>query len=88
LFAYGVLDTNYRWDMTVDEAVKLGMRAISSATFRDSASGGIVRVYHVTQKGYWEVIHEGVDVSILHEEFEQSKGHVGDGRENQPQKLL
>jgi 20S proteasome subunit beta 5 len=47
-FAYGVLDTNYRYDLTLDEAVKLGIRAISSATYKDSASGGVVRVYHVT----------------------------------------
>ena len=47
-FAYGVLDTQYRYDLSVDEAVKLGIRAIASATFKDSASGGVVRVYHVT----------------------------------------
>jgi 20S proteasome subunit beta 5 len=34
-FAYGVLDTNYRYDLTLDEAVKLGIRAISSATYTD-----------------------------------------------------
>ena len=31
-FAYGVLDTNYRYDMSLDEAVALGIRAIASAT--------------------------------------------------------
>ena len=38
-FAYGVLDTQYKWDLTVDEAVALGIRAITSATFKDSANG-------------------------------------------------
>lgn len=80
-FAYGVLDTNYRYDMSLDEAVKLGIRAISSATFKDSASGGIVRIYHVTNNGNWVCIHDGLDVSQLHYEFEQAKGHRGDGRE-------
>jgi len=87
-FAYGVLDTNYRYDMSLDEAVKLGIRAISSATFKDSASGGVVRIYHVTNKGKWDIIHDAIDVSQLHYEFEQGKNHKGFGRENVPQKYL
>ena len=69
-FAYGVLDTNYRYNMTLDEAVALGIRAIASATFKDSASGGVVRVYHVTNNGNWNLIHDQIDVSQLHYEFE------------------
>lgn len=42
LYAYGVLDEGYRWDLTVDEAVELGQRSIYHATFRDAASGGTV----------------------------------------------
>lgn len=42
-YAYGVLDSFYRWDMTDEEAYDLGRRAIFHATHRDSASGGIVR---------------------------------------------
>lgn len=47
VFAYGVLDTHYKWDLSLDEAINLGKRAIYHATYRDSASGGVVRVYHV-----------------------------------------
>jgi len=65
-FAYGVLDTNYRYDMSLDEAVALGIRAISSATFKDSSSGGVVRIYHVTNHGTWDLIHDQIDVSELH----------------------
>lgn len=86
-FAYGVLDTNYRYDMSVDEAVNLGIRAIASATFKDSASGGVVRVYHVTNEGNWRLVHDALDVSHLHYEFEGTKGHRGDGRENLPIKF-
>lgn len=87
-FAYGVLDTQYRWDLTVDEAVALGIRAISSATFKDAASGGVVRVYHITNEGYWRLVHDAIDASELHYQFEQSKGHAGDGRENLPKNIL
>lgn len=42
-YAYGVLDSQYRYDMTDEEAYDLGRRAIFHAGHRDSASGGIVR---------------------------------------------
>ncbi|KAH6947668.1 hypothetical protein HPB50_020560 [Hyalomma asiaticum] len=42
-YAYGVLDNGYRYDMPDEEAFELGRKAIFHATFRDSASGGIVR---------------------------------------------
>lgn len=42
-YAYGVLDTYYKWDMTVEEAVELGIRSIYHATHRDTGSGGVVR---------------------------------------------
>lgn len=70
--------------MSVDEAVALGIRAIASATFKDSASGGVVRIYHVTNNGNWVLVHDALDVSEKHYEFEATKGHRGDGRENQP----
>jgi 20S proteasome subunit beta 5 len=44
-YAYGVLDTGYRWDLTDEQAVDLGQRAIYHATHRDSYSGGINNVY-------------------------------------------
>ena len=43
LFAYGVLDAGYRPDLTDEQAYDLGRRAIYHATFRDAASGGIIR---------------------------------------------
>ena len=55
LYAYGVLDAGYRWDLSVEEARELGRRAIFQATFRDAYSGGTVSVYHVTEKG-WEKV--------------------------------
>ena len=50
-YAYGVLDANYRYDMSVDEARELGRRAIYHATHRDAYSGGTVNcmcvIYHM-----------------------------------------
>lgn len=41
-YAYGVLDSGYKWNIGVDEAVALGRRAIYHATHRDAYSGGVV----------------------------------------------
>ena len=41
-YAYGVLDSGYRWDLGEDEARELGRRAIFHATHRDAYSGGVV----------------------------------------------
>jgi 20S proteasome subunit beta 5 len=58
----------------------LGIRAIYHATHRDAGSGGVVRVYHVSQ-GSWEIIHDAIDVNELHYKFAQEKGLRGDGNE-------
>lgn len=41
-YAYGVVDSGYREDMTVEEAYELGRRGIAHATHRDAYSGGVV----------------------------------------------
>lgn len=41
-YAYGILDSSYKWDLTVNEAIDLGRKAIYHATYRDSYSGGFV----------------------------------------------
>jgi len=64
LFAYGVMDQGYSWDMTDEVARELGRKAIYHATFRDAYSGGTVSVYHVTQDGWTKV--SGDDVGELH----------------------
>ena len=68
-FAYGILDEGYRWDLSVEEAIALGKRAIFHATHRDAYSGGAVNVYHVKQQG-WEFIGN-FDVYDLYYEYMQ-----------------
>uniref|UniRef100_A0A671N364 Proteasome subunit beta type-8 n=1 Tax=Sinocyclocheilus anshuiensis TaxID=1608454 RepID=A0A671N364_9TELE len=41
-YAYGVVDSGYREDMTVEEAYELGRRGIAHATHRDAYSGGVI----------------------------------------------
>lgn len=67
VYAYGVMDQGYRWDMAQDEACELGRRAIYHATFRDAGSGGTVSVYHVGPDGWKKVF--GDDVGELHYKY-------------------
>merc|ERR1719221_1018801 len=75
-FAYGVLDSGYKYDLSVEDAVELGRRSIYHATHRDGASGGVVRVYHVHEKGWTKVI-AGEDVNKLHYMYAEQKGLMG-----------
>merc|ERR1719251_331805 len=75
-FAYGVLDSGYRFDLSIPDAVELGRRAIYHATHRDGASGGVVRVYHVHKDGWTRKI-EGEDVNKLHYMYAGEKGILG-----------
>jgi len=70
-YAYGILDSGYRWDMKDEEAYDLGQRAIYHATHRDGYSGGIVRVYTI-QKDGWKVITEE-DCKDLHYRYIEEK---------------
>lgn len=67
-FAYGVLDAEYRWDMTVDEAIELGRKAIFHATHRDAYSGGSVNLYVVLENGWKFIGNE--DVMALYEKYQ------------------
>lgn len=67
-FAYGVLDSSFDYEMSVDEACELGRRAIYHAGHRDAYSGGTVNVYHVKESG-WE-FRGNWDFGDLHWEYQ------------------
>ncbi|KAJ2776725.1 Proteasome subunit beta type-5 [Coemansia interrupta] len=66
-FAYGVLDSHYRYDMTVEEAKDLARKAIYHATHRDAYSGGVVRMYWVNENGW--VAYPLEDVGELYYQY-------------------
>ncbi|KAH8402502.1 hypothetical protein KR009_012406 [Drosophila setifemur] len=71
LYAYGVLDSGYHWDLEDEAAQELGRRSIYHATFRDAYSGGIVRVYHMTPTGWINV--SNTDCMELHYKYQEQK---------------
>jgi len=71
VYAYGVLDSGYRWDLADEEAQELGRRAIYHATHRDAYSGGIIRVYHIKPTGWVNISNE--DCVDLHYKYQEEK---------------
>lgn len=67
MYAYGVMDSGVRHDLTVEEACELGRRAIYQATYRDAYSGGQVNLYHVHSEGWTRISQD--DVLVLHHQY-------------------
>jgi len=59
-YVFGVLEDNYRDDMTADDGIDLAVRAITAAKNRDSASGGMISVAVITKEGFKEVPKEEI----------------------------
>lgn len=64
VIAYGVLETQYRRDLSVDDAIKLVVRSINAALQRDSATGDGIDVVKVTDKGVERVFAEEINTKI------------------------
>lgn len=58
--AYGILEDQYRENMTVKEGLDLAIRAIHNATKRDSASGENVDVVVITKEAFTRLDPEDV----------------------------
>lgn len=80
-FAYGVLDNYYRPDLTKEEAIELGKRAIVHATHRDANSGGTNNVYYVGPDG-WEKVWSGDTTDQFYEYYPSGKIGVKEPTEN------
>ncbi|CAL8075991.1 unnamed protein product [Calicophoron daubneyi] len=70
MYAYGVLDTHYKYGMKDEEAYELARRAIFHAAHRDAASGGFVNLYHVNENG-WKAIGK-YDIGELYYKYKKS----------------
>ncbi|XP_044937371.1 proteasome subunit beta type-8-like [Mustela putorius furo] len=69
-YAYGVMDSGYRPDLSPEEAYELGRKAIVYATHRDSYSGGVINLYHMKEDGWVKV--ESRDVSDLLHQYQET----------------
>ena len=59
--AYGVLEQQYKEDLTVDEGKMVAVRAIKAALERDAATGNKINLVTITKGGYKEYSREEID---------------------------
>jgi proteasome beta subunit len=65
VMAFGVSETLYRKNMSVEEGVKLGVKSVSAAIQRDIASGEGVDVVTVTRDGVKKVFTKEIDTKVV-----------------------
>jgi len=61
MYATGVLEANYKKDISINEGVKLAVKAVSAAIQRDTASGNGIDVYTITKDGLKKVFEREVN---------------------------
>jgi len=60
VIAYGVLEANYKPDLSESEGVELAIKAVNAAMQRDSASGEGIDVYVINKSGVRKVAYKKV----------------------------
>ena len=64
VFALGVLETQYKQDMTTAEGTKLAIKAVNTALQRDSCSGNGIDVVVINTKEIKKVFHKEINYSL------------------------
>ncbi|MBW2984732.1 proteasome subunit beta [Candidatus Woesearchaeota archaeon] len=64
VMAYGVLETLYKADMSIEEGMKLAVKAINAAVQRDIASGNGVTIVSITKDGAKKTLSKDIDMSL------------------------
>ncbi|MCK4405839.1 MAG: proteasome subunit beta, partial [Hadesarchaea archaeon] len=58
--AYGVLETEFREGMSIEEASPIVIKAVRTAMKRDIATGNEIMVATITKRGYRELSPEAI----------------------------
>lgn len=61
VFAYGVLETHYKKDMSEEEGIKLAEKVIDAAIQRDTASGNGVNIFVISSDGVKKALTKRVN---------------------------
>ena len=60
-YVYGVLEDQYRDDITTNEGIDIAIRAIKAAKSRDSASGGMTNIAVINKDGFKAIPQEEIE---------------------------
>lgn len=64
VFAFGVLETLYKPDITVEDGIKLIVKCVNAALQRDSASGNGINIVTIKSDGVKEIIEQEIENRI------------------------
>ena len=64
MFSIGVLESSYKKDLSVEEGIKLAVKAVNTSIQRDMASGNGIDVVTITEKGMKKVIDKEINTSL------------------------
>ncbi|HJO01738.1 MAG: proteasome subunit beta [Candidatus Woesearchaeota archaeon] len=64
VMVYGVLETLYKKNMSMDEGIKLAAKSINAAVQRDIASGNGINIVTITKDGVKKVLSKDIDTRI------------------------
>ncbi len=64
VMVYGVLESQYKKGMSIDEGMKLAIKAVNAALQRDSASGNGLDVVVINEKGVKKVLTKELNTNI------------------------
>ncbi|MBI2140730.1 proteasome subunit beta [Candidatus Woesearchaeota archaeon] len=64
VMAYGVMETLFKKNLSVSEAISLGAKAINAAVQRDIASGNGIDIVTITEKGVKHAVSKEIDTTI------------------------
>jgi len=64
VFALGVLETLYKKNLSVEEGVKLAVKAVNAALQRDTATGNGIDVVTITDKGMQTVMEKELEIRL------------------------
>ena len=65
MYATGVLEGNYKKDLSVDEGIQLAVKAISASMERDTASGGGLDVVIITKDGTKKAMSKQLETKLV-----------------------
>ena len=63
-YVFGVLEDNYRDDLTSNEGIDIAIRAITAAKSRDSASGGEINIAVISKDGFKQIPEDEIKKRI------------------------
>lgn len=64
MMAWGVLDTMYKPGVSLQDGIKLAVKAINAAIQRDAASGEGVNVFTITKSGIQQVVNKQIESKL------------------------